>query len=242
MRVEWAQCMAHADCWEEEVTLLQEEMRRIVHFLEWKSHNWSSRVDARAGNTTPTIRSGISAYAKKQASVYLNLAVRFSQRWRSTLVLLSLPDSWATEFLMAQGASLVNPDTKNHQLEQQEDNPRSPTTLPLEPSTTDTPTTPLVLVSTPTVPPISADASTVPAISTNTTPLILTRSTSTAPPISTRPGIGNDPEYSSSDDSDGNNSGFYESDSEYFDEYTGDKPQFSWSGHLGNIARKCTIY
>ena len=24
--------------------------------------------------------------------------------------------------------------------------------------------------------------------------------------------------------------------------FTGDKPQFSWSGHLGNIARKCTIY
>ena len=24
--------------------------------------------------------------------------------------------------------------------------------------------------------------------------------------------------------------------------HTGDKPQFSWSGHLGNIARKCTIY
>ena len=23
---------------------------------------------------------------------------------------------------------------------------------------------------------------------------------------------------------------------------TGDKPQFSWSGHLGKIARKCTIY
>ena len=23
---------------------------------------------------------------------------------------------------------------------------------------------------------------------------------------------------------------------------TGDKPQFSWSGHLGNIARKCTMY
>ena len=23
---------------------------------------------------------------------------------------------------------------------------------------------------------------------------------------------------------------------------TGDKPQFSWSEHLGNIARKCTMY
>ena len=216
MRVEWAQCMARADRWEEEVTLLQEEMRRIIHFLEWKSRDWSSRVDARAGNTTPTVRSGISAYAKKQASVYLNLTVRFSQRWRSTLVSLSLPHSWTTEFLTAQGASLVNPDTKNHQLEQQEDNPRLLTTLPLEPSTTDTPTTPLVLVNTPAVPPISADAST---LSTNTTPPILTRNaSSTAPPISTRPGIGNDPEYSSSDDSDGNNSGFYESDSEYFDE------------------------
>ena len=35
MRVEWAQCTACADCWEEEVILLQEEMRQVMQFLEW---------------------------------------------------------------------------------------------------------------------------------------------------------------------------------------------------------------
>ena len=213
MQVEWAQCLARADRWEEELALLQEEMRRIVHFLEWRSCDWSSKVDARAGDTTPTVRSGISAYAKKQTSVYLNLAVRFSQRWRSTLVSLSLPHSWATEFLMTRGAPLVNPDAKDRRLEQQEDSLRFPTTLPLEPSTTDTSTTPLASVNTPAVPLISADTSPVLAISTD-----LAANASTALPISTHPEIRNDLEYSSSDESDGNNSGFYESDSEYFDE------------------------
>jgi len=35
MHVEWAQCVARADRWEEEVVLLQEEMRPVVQFLEW---------------------------------------------------------------------------------------------------------------------------------------------------------------------------------------------------------------
>ena len=218
MRVEWAQCLARADRWEEEVTLLQEEMRRIVHFLEWRSHDWSSKVDARAGDTTPTVCLGISAYAKKQASVFLNLAVRFSQRWRSTLISLSLPHSWATEFLTTQGALFVSPDAKNHQLEQQRDSIRSSAAPRLEPPVTDTPTTPLVSANTPTAPPISADTSTIPAISTNITSSILITNTSTAPPISTHAKVGNDVGYSSSDDTDGNSSGFYESDSEYFDE------------------------
>jgi len=207
MRVEWAQCMARADRWEEEATLLQEEMRRIVHFLEWRSRNWSSKVDARAGDTTPTVRSGISAYARKQASVYLNLAVRFCQRWRSALLSLSLPHSWATEFLTTQGAPLVNPDIKKHELEQEEDSVRLPTTPHLEPPLVDTSAMPPVPANTPITPPVSADASTVPALSADA-----------APSISAHPKVGNDLESSSSDDSDGNGSGFYESDSEYLDE------------------------
>ena len=209
MRVEWAQCMARADRWEEEVTLLQEEMRRVVRFLGWRSRDWSSRVDVRASNTAPTVRSGISAYAKKQASVYLNLAVRFCQRWLSTLVSLSLPHSWATEFLATQDLSLVNPDTKDCQLEQQENNARFPATPHFKPPMTDTSATPFVSADAPAAPLISADTSTTPAISTNI---------STTPPISTRPQADNDIEYSSSDDSDGNGSGCYESDSEYIDE------------------------
>lgn len=112
MRVEWAQCIARAERWEEEVVLLQEEMRRVVHFLEWKSKDWVSMVGARAGVVTPEVRSGLSAYAHKQASVYHNLATRFCQHWHSTLVSLSLPHVWATKFLETQRAPLVNPDFK----------------------------------------------------------------------------------------------------------------------------------
>ena len=112
MRVEWAQCMARADRWEEEVALLQEEMRRAVQFLEWRSCEWLSKVGARADIVTPAVRAGLSAYARKQGSVFHNLAIRFCQRWYSTLLSLSLPHAWASEFLQSHGAPLINSDFK----------------------------------------------------------------------------------------------------------------------------------
>jgi hypothetical protein len=99
MRVEWAQCVARADRWEEEQTLLQEEMRRVVEFLEWRSGDWLTKVDLRTDTITPAVRSGLSAYARKQGTIFHRIAVRFCRLWRSTLVSLSLPHSWATKFL-----------------------------------------------------------------------------------------------------------------------------------------------
>jgi hypothetical protein len=81
MRVEWAQCIARADRWEEEETLLQEEMRRVVQFLEWRSSEWFAKTDSRAGTVAPAVHAGLSAYANKQRSVYHTLATRFCQRW-----------------------------------------------------------------------------------------------------------------------------------------------------------------
>ena len=128
MRVEWAQCVACADRWEEEVLLLQEEMRRVVHFLEWKSKDWTSRVDARAGIVAAEVSLGLSAYAHKQAFVFHNLAIRFCQRWCSNLASLSLPHTWATDFLGAQKATLDNPDVSKCKPKRQECNP--PGSLP----------------------------------------------------------------------------------------------------------------
>ena len=112
MRVEWAQCVARADRWEEEVILLQEEMRRTVQFLKWKSGDWLAKVNSRTGTATPAIRSGLSAYANKQSAVFHNLAVQFCQHWRSTLITHSLPHAWATEFLETHKKPLSNPDFK----------------------------------------------------------------------------------------------------------------------------------
>ena len=152
MRVEWAQCVARADRWEEEVTLLQEEMRRVVHFFEWKSKDWISRADARAGVVNTEVSSGLSAYARKQASVFRNLAIRFCQRWRSSLVSLSLPHTWATEFLTTQGSQLVGMDVKQHALERVEHDPFEPPTTPPRPKSLPTITT--------SAPPMSADPET----------------------------------------------------------------------------------
>jgi len=112
MRVEWAQCMARADRWEEEVILLQEEMRRAVIFLEWRSSDWFTKVDLRMGTVTPVVHAGLAAYARKQGSVFHNLAVQFSQRWRSALVSLSLPHAWATQFLSTRKQSFNSSNFK----------------------------------------------------------------------------------------------------------------------------------
>ena len=112
MRVEWAQCMSRADRWEEEVTLLQEEMRRTVEFLEWRSGDWLTKADLRMDNISPAVRSGLSAYANKQGSIFHHLAVRFCQQWRTTLVSLLLPHDWATKFLTSHKEPLDDPGFK----------------------------------------------------------------------------------------------------------------------------------
>jgi len=147
MRVEWAQCVARADRWEEEVTLLREEMRRVVVFMEWKSRDWLSKVDARAGTVTPAVCAGLSAYAREQGSVFHSLAIRFCQRWHSTLVSLSLPHKWATDFLNKHGARLVNPDFKKRRRGSPNSDPPGvppahPPTEPLPPITDAQPTPP----------------------------------------------------------------------------------------------------
>lgn len=109
MRVEWAQCMARADRWEEEVTLLQEEMRRVVHFLEWRSDDWLTKADSRIDSVAPVVRAGLLAYANKQTAVFHNLAIQFCQRWRSVLISLSLPHDWATHFLEEHNEPLNDP-------------------------------------------------------------------------------------------------------------------------------------
>jgi len=147
MRVEWAQCVARADRWEEEVVLLQEEMRRVVCFLDWKSKDWVSKAGARASIVTPEVRSGLSAYAHKQGSVFRNLAIRFCQRWHSTLDTLSLPHVWATKFLETQDTLFKDLEPETRVLEHPEHEPSKPSTTPCdqtEPPAANTAATPPV--------------------------------------------------------------------------------------------------
>jgi hypothetical protein len=108
IRVQWATSHARMKRWVEEVELLQEEMRRMVTFLEWRSGDWLDKQDVRLATASPSIQSGLEAYARKQAAIHHDLAVSFSKLWYPTLVSHGLNHSWVTEFTEKHGIPLLD--------------------------------------------------------------------------------------------------------------------------------------
>lgn len=98
IRHEWMTCRARADRWREESELLQEEMRRVIVFLEWKSSSWGKSVGSRLGSITADIQHGVDSYARKQAGVYHELAVSLANQWLPHLFALGLDITWAKTY------------------------------------------------------------------------------------------------------------------------------------------------
>jgi hypothetical protein len=100
MLVEWAKSKARVDRWCEEVQLLNEEMRRIICYLDWKANWWVLRRRLR-GYTTPEVKHGLDAYAAKQADLNRQLARSFASRWYPLLTKHSMPIVWPEYYLSA---------------------------------------------------------------------------------------------------------------------------------------------
>lgn len=98
VRYEWMTSRARADRWKEESVLLQEEMRRVVAFLEWKSMWWSEQVGSRMGSITADVQHGVDAYARRQANTYHNLATSLVNKWVPQLIALNLSISWVKSY------------------------------------------------------------------------------------------------------------------------------------------------
>jgi hypothetical protein len=90
LRVEWSWAKVRKTRWDEEVHILQEEMRRILHYLEWETGAWEAKREGVAESVTPAIRAGMQAYAAKQADIRARLRGFF---W--TQLNLSLGDAAA---------------------------------------------------------------------------------------------------------------------------------------------------
>ncbi|KAI0795163.1 hypothetical protein BC629DRAFT_1592682 [Irpex lacteus] len=97
MQAEWTKARARAQRWEEEVQLLQEEMRRVLVFLDWKAQWWLEQRDRRQEGVTVSLRSGLSAYAEKQAHMYKELALKFQNMWIPSLMVRHLHAQWVLE-------------------------------------------------------------------------------------------------------------------------------------------------
>lgn len=102
LRVEWAKSYARAERWEEEVSLVQEEMRRVLAFLNDKARWWREQSCLRTNVDDATL-SGIRAYAEKQAELRHALGIDFACEWREVYAECGLepPTHWPSYFLTA---------------------------------------------------------------------------------------------------------------------------------------------
>ena len=97
MRVEWGKTWARVQRWTEEVKLLQEEMRRVLAYLEWKAKWWRLRATQRS-DVDSALASGLTAYAEKQAVILERLAQKFAKLWSSTLTKQGLKSPWQKQY------------------------------------------------------------------------------------------------------------------------------------------------
>ncbi|KAF7971126.1 hypothetical protein HWV62_22000 [Athelia sp. TMB] len=85
LRVEWAKAKARGERWGEEVMLLDEEMRRVLQFCDWKEQWWLQQKHGRS-LTEPhekTLREGLDAYAEKQMALERAIAQSWEAKWKS---------------------------------------------------------------------------------------------------------------------------------------------------------------
>lgn len=98
--VEWAKAKARADRWEEDVVLLDEEMRRVLMFCKWKAAWWMERVSLRKGLPDP-LAEGFRAYATEQAGMEQRIHAAWATKWASTRQL-------AQPLLLATGIPILD--------------------------------------------------------------------------------------------------------------------------------------
>lgn len=80
MRVEWARFRARVQRWDEEVRLLQEEMRRILAYCEHKAIWWREQGPRRT-SASPALQQALLVYAEKQAAMFDALRLRCAAMW-----------------------------------------------------------------------------------------------------------------------------------------------------------------
>ncbi|KAJ7440330.1 hypothetical protein B0H11DRAFT_2253095 [Mycena galericulata] len=80
LRIEWAKTRARAMRWGEEVDLLEEEMRRILQFLDWRAEWWRDQVDRR-GLLDGAQKEGEAGYALRQSHLLAELRAAFALKW-----------------------------------------------------------------------------------------------------------------------------------------------------------------
>jgi len=93
LRVEWSKSQARKMRWEEEVHIIQEEMRRTIVYYEWKQ-KWWLKQNPQPTTSEDTIQHGILAYSQKQAHYCKCMAESFAMAWLPFLQSEGIKPEW----------------------------------------------------------------------------------------------------------------------------------------------------
>jgi hypothetical protein len=80
IRVEWVKSRARAERWREEVILLEEEMRRVIQFCNWRSEWWKERSHI-SPSTDQLVVEGSIAYAQENETREHRMAAKLQALW-----------------------------------------------------------------------------------------------------------------------------------------------------------------
>jgi hypothetical protein len=97
MRVEWAKSQARVKRWEEEVLIVQEEMRHVVQYFEWKGGWWREQAGVRKEGDLSLLH-GVRAYAEKQGALCDQLAASCAEYWLPTLKGKGIQPAWDSHY------------------------------------------------------------------------------------------------------------------------------------------------
>lgn len=101
MRSEWARQRARSRRCAEEVTLLVEEMRRVLTYLRARATWWEEQQDRRIDDDQ--VMRGLNAYACRQARILTELGGVFASQWLPLLKISALGSEWISQFNTANG-------------------------------------------------------------------------------------------------------------------------------------------
>lgn len=114
MRVEWAKTRARFQRWSEEFEIVQEEMRRVLAWFEWRATWWENLASIRRDGH-PEVLNGSSAYAFKQADLSRHMAARCAAEWLPELDKRGIQPDWAGSYtsLLKKKKQSKQPDSED---------------------------------------------------------------------------------------------------------------------------------
>ena len=102
MMVGWAKALKRAKCFEEEVELSVEEMRRTLLFFLWRAAEWTwhSQLDGFSGKGfLDDILEGLQTYTFRQSAMFQELIKVFVSDWLASLKPKGLGAEWLAQYL-----------------------------------------------------------------------------------------------------------------------------------------------